>query len=94
MYKIYHNPKCQKCREGIKYLEDKKFDFEVVEYMKDSLSENEIEKLLMLLNLKPFDIVRTQEDLAKKPKLIQRPIVVKNNKAVIDRPDEEIEKLK
>ena len=27
--KIYHNPRCRKSREGIKYLESKKINFEV-----------------------------------------------------------------
>ena len=112
MYKIYHNPKCTKSREGLEFLKSKNVDFEVIEYLKNPLTESELKDLLMLLNLKPFDIVRTQEELYKteyknlnlsdaewikimvqNPKLIQRPIVVKNHKAVLARPAEEIEKL-
>ncbi len=112
MYKIYHNPKCTKSREGLEFLKSKNVDFEVIEYLKNPLTESELKNLLMLLNLKPFDIVRTQEELYKteyknlklsdaewikimvqNPKLIQRPIVVKNHKAVLARPAEEIEKL-
>lgn len=112
MYKIYHNPKCTKSREGLEFLKSKNVDFEVIEYLKNPLTEKELENLLMLLNLKPFDIVRTQEELYKtefknlklsdaewikimvqNPKLIQRPIVMKNHKAVLARPAGEIEKL-
>ena len=66
----------------------------------------------MKLNMKPVEIVRTQEDefkdglkgktftdeewitiLLENPKLIQRPIVVKNHKAVVGQPVEEIDRL-
>ena len=36
--KIYHNPRCRKSREGIKYLESKKINFEVIDYIKNNLS--------------------------------------------------------
>ena len=65
MYKIYHNPKCTKSREGLEFLKSKNVDFEVIEYLKNPLTESELKNLLMLLNLKPLDIVRTQEELYK-----------------------------
>jgi len=112
MYTIYHNPRCKKSRAGLQFLKDKNADFTVVEYLKNPLTQQEFKTLLAKLNLKPFEIVRTQEAIYKSdfkgknftddewvkiilenPKLIKRPIVVKDNKAVWGDPAENIEKL-
>ena len=66
MIKIYHNPKCKKSREGLKYLQDKGIDMEIVNYIKEGISEQELSEIVMKLNLKPADIVRTQEELYRK----------------------------
>lgn len=66
MIRIYHNPRCKKSREGLKHLESKNIEFELVEYLKDPLTEEELEKLLVKLNMKPQELIRTQEDYYKK----------------------------
>lgn len=112
MFTIYHNPRCSKSRAGLAYLEAKGVEFQVIDYLKNPLSKKKLKDLLMKMNLKPIEIVRTQEDLYKSdfknknftddewisilienPKLIQRPIVAKNNKAVLAQPPENIEEL-
>jgi arsenate reductase len=112
MMKIYHNPQCSKSRAGLQYLKDKNIPFEIVEYLKDPLTEKQLETLLVKLNKKPFEIVRTQEIYYKKnlkgkdfkdhewirimvqnPRLIQRPIIEKDYKAVIGDQSENIELL-
>jgi arsenate reductase len=110
MIRIYHNPRCRKSRAGLKHLQEKGIDFEVVEYLKNPLTEKELETLLVKLNLKPEGIVRKQEEYYKKnlkgkqfndhewirilsenPKLIMRPIVERDYKAVIGDPVDNIE---
>jgi arsenate reductase (glutaredoxin) len=66
MLRIYHNPKCKKSREGLKYLKDKGIPIEVINYINDGIAEQELKDVLKKLNLKPEAIVRTQEDLYKK----------------------------
>ncbi|MBC8321627.1 MAG: arsenate reductase (glutaredoxin) [Bacteroidetes bacterium] len=61
MIKIYHNPRCKKSRAGLHYVQERTNDFEVIEYLKNPISENVLKNLLIKLNLKPHDIVRTQE---------------------------------
>lgn len=107
---IYHNPRCGKSRDTLKLLESQpNIEIEVVEYLKNTPSRDELKRLLAKLNLKAEDIVRKNEALYKErykglklnehewikvlcenPILIERPIVVKNNKAVIGRPPENI----
>ncbi len=65
MIKIYHNPRCRKSREGLAYLQSKNVDFEVINYLKNPLTEKEFADLLMKLNKKPFEIIRTQEAVFK-----------------------------
>ncbi len=110
MIRIYHNPKCRKSRAGLQYLQEKGVEFELVEYLKNPLTEKELEKLLVKLNLKPEEIVRKQEEyyrknlkgkqfndhewiriLVENPKLIMRPIVERDYKAVIGDPVENME---
>ncbi|WKW47427.1 arsenate reductase (glutaredoxin) [Myroides sp. JBRI-B21084] len=112
MIKIYHNPKCSKSREGLCMLQDLNTQVEIINYIKEPLTFNEIEVLLKLLNIAPIDLVRTKETIWKEqfkdknlstneiiqamvdfPQLIERPIVVNNNKAVIARPTEKIKEI-
>ena len=65
MYKIYHNPRCKKSRAGLQYLKDNGVDPEVVEYLKTPLNEAELKDVLVRLNKKPTDIIRTQEAIYK-----------------------------
>jgi len=109
---IYHNPKCRKSRAGLQYLQDKVLEYTVIEYLKIPFTREQFKELLMKLNMRPVEIVRTQEDefkeklkgktftdeewitiLLENPKLIQRPIVVKNHKAVLGQPTDEIDRL-
>lgn len=112
MLKIYHNPRCSKSREGLEFLKTLNENFEVIDYMKKGLSEGELKNIILLLGIKPIELVRTNESewkdlfknktltddeivkaMAEHPKLIQRPIVVNGNKAVIGRPMEKIKRV-
>jgi arsenate reductase len=112
MIRIYHNPKCKKSRAGLQRLKEKNVGFEVVEYLKDPLTEKQLESLLSKLNVKPSEIVRTQEEYYKKnlkgktfndhewirilvqnPRIIRRPIVERDYKAVIGDPCDNIDLL-
>ena len=112
MIRIYHNPQCPKSRAGLHYLETKGIPFEVVEYLKNPLTQADLEKLMVKLHKKPSEVIRTQEEYYKKnlkgknfndhewiriilknPKLLQRPVVEAQHKAVIGDPVENIDVL-
>ncbi len=65
MFKIYHNPRCKKSRAGLQFVKDRTSEIEVVEYLKNPIAENEMKELLMKLNKKPLEMVRTQEAIYK-----------------------------
>ncbi len=110
--KIYHNPRCSKSREGLGILQAAKVDFEIIDYIKNPLSFEDLKEVLEKLNIPAIDLVRkneavwsenfkgktlSEEDVIKAmvsyPKLIERPIVIKGNSAVIGRPPEKIRSL-
>lgn len=109
MIKIYHNNRCSKSRCGLELLEASGKEFEIVKYLEDTLSIDELKHIISILGIKPIDLVRTNEPIwklefkdktltdnqivaamVKNPKLIERPIVINGNKAVIGRPAEKI----
>lgn len=66
MIKIYHNPRCRKSREGLEYLQNKTGDIDIVEYLKTGLTKEVLKEILLKSNLKPLDLIRTQEEIFKK----------------------------
>ncbi|SHK62191.1 arsenate reductase [Maribacter aquivivus] len=112
MIKIYHNSRCSKSREGLKVLEDSGKKFEVVKYLEDIPTKEELRNVISCLDIKPINLVRKSEAIWKEnfknlslsdeelidamityPKLIERPIIIKGNRAVIGRPASNIDAL-
>lgn len=61
--KVYHNPRCAKCRAGLKYLEEKGYDVRIKKYMTDGISEDELREIIEKTGFSPVDLVRKQEKL-------------------------------
>jgi len=110
--KIYHNPRCTKSRQTLALLTENGVKPQVIEYLKDLLTTDDLNELIGLLGIKPIALVRKNEAVWKEqfkgkelsdkelinamvenPKLIERPIVVKQKKAVLGRPPENVLKL-
>ena len=110
---IYHNPKCLKSQEALRFLYDKTSEITIVEYLHRPPGMFELKNILRFLGCSPRDILRKKESayrelhleedrftdmelikiMAKYPILIQRPIVVNGEKAVIGRSLEAIESI-
>jgi len=65
MIKIYHNPRCSKSRLGVAYLENKNLDFEVIKYLDNPLTEEELTDIISKLNISPIELVRKNEAIWK-----------------------------
>lgn len=63
---VYHNNRCKKSRAGLEHLRTITDDVEIKEYIKNGITENEIREILLKSNLKPVELVRTQEEYYKK----------------------------
>lgn len=109
MIKIYHNPRCTKSRQALHLLQEKGIEPEVIEYLKEPLTEDELWDILNKLDMEPEELVRTKEaewkehfkgkDLDENevvfamieyPKLMERPIIINGEKAVVARPTEKL----
>ena len=65
MIKIYHNPRCRKSREGLQILEESGKDFEIVKYLENTPTKEELSDIIKLLGIKPIDLVRKNESIWK-----------------------------
>ncbi len=112
MLTIYHNNRCSKSREGLCFLESINEPFEIINYLDNVPTFNELETIIKKLNIKPIELVRIKEKdwtenfkgknlsdqeiieaMIQFPKLIERPIVINDEKAVIARPTELINSI-
>ena len=59
--KIYHKPTCSKSRQGLKYLQEKGVEFEVVKYYDTPLTKNKLKTLLKKMDIKPAELLRKKE---------------------------------
>jgi len=105
---IWHNPRCSKSREALSILEELETPKDVVKYLEEHPSKEQIKNVFKMLGYKSArDMMRTKEALYKElnlkdetddeklieamaqhPKLIERPIIIKGDKAIIARPPE------
>lgn len=107
-YTIYHNPRCSKSRQTLALLRENDIEPEIVLYLEDIPSREDLVTVLRKLKMSARDILRKGEEAYKSeglsdsslseeklistmiefPKLIERPIVIKGDKAVLGRPPE------
>lgn len=59
---IYHNPRCSKSRATLALLREKGIQPDVVEYLKNPPDENDLARILGMLELEPIELVRKSED--------------------------------
>ena len=63
MIQVLHNPRCGKSRNCLAFLENKNKSFEIISYLNQPLSCDEIKSLLKKLKIKPIAIVRQKESI-------------------------------
>ncbi len=61
--KIYHNPRCPVSRAGLQYLEESGYQVDIVNYMKNGISEDEIRSIMAKTGMTAFSLVRTNDKL-------------------------------
>lgn len=104
MIQIYHNPRCGKSRTCLAFMDQANQEYEIIPYLTDTPTVDDLKVLLGKLNIDPLQLVRTKEkiwienykgktltndeiiqSMADNPILIERPIVIKDGKAIIGR---------
>lgn len=113
---IWHNPRCSKSRATLGLLEDAGVTPEVRRYLDEPPSLDELRRVLDLLGMQPWELVRAAEDayldlgmagwdrtggavdawleaMVDHPRLIERPVVIDGDRAVLGRPPERVRDL-
>lgn len=112
MMKILHNTRCRKSRETLNIIQESGAEVEIVEYLKEAPTAEELGSILEMLQINPEQLLRKGEAVFKEnfkgkdltneewieamvsnPVLIERPIVIKGDRAVIGRPPENVNEL-
>ncbi|MDP3462161.1 MAG: arsenate reductase family protein [Bacteroidales bacterium] len=65
MIRIYHNPRCRKSRAGLEFVKLLNQPYEIIDYLKNPLSEEDLTELISFLGIKPHDLLRKQEAFYK-----------------------------
>ena len=106
---VLYNPRCSKCRQARDLLAERGVDADLVHYLDDTPSRDEIVRIAEVLGIEdPREMMRTGEAvyrelglktadrdtlfdaMAAHPILIERPIVIVGDRAVIARPPERL----
>lgn len=102
MLEVLTNPRCSKCRQLLAYLDARAVEYQVRNYLQEPLTLSELERLAEKLGLPPGEWMRerageTREEqlqaIAKRPELLQRPIVILGERAVLARTLEPLQRL-
>ena len=100
--RLYHNPRCSKSRKALELLEQRGVEFETYLYLKEGIAKEDMAILVTLdgiVRKKDLDNSvkidfssneEVSELLESMPKLLERPILIRDGNAVIGRPPEDI----
>jgi arsenate reductase len=90
--RIYHNPRCTKSRETLALLREHGVEPEVVEYLKEPPSAEQVDQLIGKLGLEPHALLRTKEapyaelGLSKKSTRAQITSAIVEHPILLERP--------
>ncbi|DAC57478.1 MAG TPA: arsenate reductase (glutaredoxin) [Candidatus Poseidoniales archaeon] len=102
MMRLYHNPRCSKSRQALAILVERNLEFEDYRYLEHGIAEEDVELLLGLEGLirkqeldKSLNFDLNNHGVVRKllqdnPKALERPILIRDGRAVIGRPPENI----
>ena len=100
--RFYHNPRCSKSRQALALLEERGCEVNVVRYLENGILEEDLPRLAQLdlivrkkeAGAEVMASLQDEEDimnlLRTNPKVLERPVLISGQRAVIGRPPEDV----
>lgn len=90
---IYHNPRCSKSRQTLQLLHGRGIEPHIIEYLRSPPNAAELDRILILLDLTPREMMRRKEavygDLGLNEQTLDRAALIQamaENPILIERP--------
>jgi arsenate reductase (glutaredoxin) len=106
---VYEKRTCTTCRQVADLLRSRGIEYDEVQYHVEGISQQRIRELLAMAGMQARDALRMREEgaaelaaapedeiiaaMEARPELLQRPIVVRGDRAVLARPPEKVLEL-
>ena len=106
---VYEKRTCTTCRTVADLLRSRGIEYDDVQYHVEGISAERVRELLAMAGISAAEALRMREDgaaelagapedeivaaMAARPELLQRPIVVRGDRAVLARPPEKVLEL-
>jgi arsenate reductase (glutaredoxin) len=106
---VYEKRTCTTCRQVADLLRSRGIEYDDVQYHVEGISSQRIRELLAMAGISAAEALRMRQDgaaaladapedeivaaMAARPELLQRPIVVRGDRAVLARPPEKVLEL-
>jgi arsenate reductase len=58
---FYHNPRCSKSREALQLLRERGVEPDIIEYLENPPTQQELSRILDLLGMEPRELMRKEE---------------------------------
>jgi arsenate reductase len=103
--RFYHNPRCSKSRQALALLEEQGVEMEIVRYLEVGILVEDLPLLASLDGIvrkkeagaEAMAALHSVDDVAAllkaQPRVLERPVLVANDQAVIGRPPEDVLQL-
>ncbi|WP_251360037.1 arsenate reductase (glutaredoxin) [Kangiella sp. TOML190] len=60
-FNIFHNPRCSKSRQTLALLQENGIEPNIIEYIKEAPSKNQLKSIIKMLDVEPREIMRKNE---------------------------------
>ena len=100
--RLYHNPRCSKSRQALNLMKESGVEFEEYRYLDNGIHTDDLlilsrlDDVIRINDLSTADATDLSDEtqiieiLKNNPRVLQRPVLISGQQAVIGRPPEEI----
>ena len=75
---LYHNDRCSKSREIKVFLDEKKLNYNIIDYLNKPIDKKFFEKMILKLENRPEDLIRVNEKIYKALNKNEKALTIEN----------------